>query len=373
MVRPSAFEGWRRARSGGCATSAAERPGRAPGLRRLCSGRNRPSLDRRLLRPDAMNTSAASIRVPHAQAGDGLGPGAEPMGYGPLVAAALVRSFEKLSGFARRLTGSADHAADLVQATCLRALERAHTLRNDLHVEGWIFRIMRNLHTDQMRNPLADLTRLEEEPVWSPEVTATWRQVDDEEIERTVSRLPHHLGAVWRLIHEQRLDQAEVAGRLGIRRATVATRIFRARVAMRKLLEETPRKAEESDQVLSGPSVRTGAAGFEHDERSQGGGSSLGRGKISRRQTSRRGSSGGFGGWPSEVKRSVCRPGGTCRRRDSRVRAREMARVSARRSPSMRRWAGRLAAVMKLASSTTVRLRWRVFAMVSVAVGSAQR
>lgn len=123
-----------------------------------------------------------------------------------------------------------------MQATCVRAIERAHTLHNDLNLQAWLIRIMRNLHFDQLRDPVTSWGPSEVEPPWKPEPLPPWRRVLDDDIERLVPRLPPRLRAVWQLVHEHKLNQGEIADRLGIPRGTVATRIFRARMMMRKLL-----------------------------------------------------------------------------------------------------------------------------------------
>ena len=159
---------------------------------------------------------------------------------GPQVAqvrAAIVAAFPRLKLLARNLTRAPDQAADLVQATCVRALERARTLQHGYNVQAWLFRIMRNLHVDELRSSFFNAARLDDEPPWRPEPVAAWRLVHDEQIERMVPHLPAHLRSVWQLVHEQQLDQSEIADRLGIQRATVASRIFRARSAMRQMLD----------------------------------------------------------------------------------------------------------------------------------------
>ena len=120
---------------------------------------------------------------------------------------------------------------------------------------------MRNLHFDQLRSPYFRTGSADEEPPWKPESVPAWRLVDDEDLNHIVSRLPAHLLSVWRLVHDHQLDQTEIASRLGIRRATVASRIFRARAAVRRMLEGSITSARGETTEPGNPPAPTPGAG----------------------------------------------------------------------------------------------------------------
>ena len=67
------------------------------------------------------------------------------------VKGALLASLPRLRAFTRALAGSASDGDDLLQATCERALERAHQAGQGGTMQGWIFRIAHNLHLDRLR------------------------------------------------------------------------------------------------------------------------------------------------------------------------------------------------------------------------------
>jgi RNA polymerase sigma-70 factor, ECF subfamily len=153
--------------------------------------------------------------------------------------AQLIASLPRLTQLARSLTTRAADAEDLVQATCLRALERGPTLRQGANVVGWLARVMRNLHIDQARSPARRATALPTDNELAgrlPERMPLWRQVADEDVERLVPSLSPQLQAVWQLHHRHGLDQSQIAARLRIPRATVATRVYRARAVLRERL-----------------------------------------------------------------------------------------------------------------------------------------
>jgi RNA polymerase sigma-70 factor (ECF subfamily) len=150
----------------------------------------------------------------------------------------IVAALPKLGRLAYVLTRNAEDAADLLQATCLRALERASTLTNHDNIPGWLKCLMRNLHVDELRRPgqpsRQRLTPLDEIPEQPPEPLPLWRLVEDEDVNEVLPTLPSDLRATWDLHHRGDLDQKEIAARLQIARPTVATRIFRARAALKE-------------------------------------------------------------------------------------------------------------------------------------------
>jgi RNA polymerase sigma-70 factor, ECF subfamily len=150
---------------------------------------------------------------------------------------ALVASLGTLRQLALKLTRSQSDAEDLLQATCLRALESASRLRDHSNLGGWLVRVMRNLQIDASRSSRPTLPLTDRHvAAFAPEGVALWRQVDDEEVERLLPGLSPQLRVVWELHHVDGLDQNEIAARLGIPRTTVATRVFRARLALRAAL-----------------------------------------------------------------------------------------------------------------------------------------
>lgn len=150
----------------------------------------------------------------------------------------LMASLGNLRQLALRLTRSPSDADDLLQATCLRALESAARLRDHSNLAGWLARVMRNLQIDQSRSRARRTVPLTDRFVvaCAPEGIAVWRRVDDEEVQRLLPQLSPQLRVVWELHHVGGLDQNAIAERLGIPRTTVATRMFRARLALRTAL-----------------------------------------------------------------------------------------------------------------------------------------
>ena len=74
---------------------------------------------------------------------------------------------DRLSGFARRRTGSIGDAEDVVQDACMRAWGAFDELRDETRVRAWLYRIVRTVLSDSLkkegrRRQLVSITRLEE-------------------------------------------------------------------------------------------------------------------------------------------------------------------------------------------------------------------
>jgi len=154
--------------------------------------------------------------------------------------AALVTCLPLLRRTARRLAASRAEAADLVQETALRALEKSDhfvaAAPGDMY--RWLITILRHLHYDRCRRQrLERLTGEIAVPVEDMDtVMPAWRTVNEDLVDAAIDRLPRHLREPYLLFSVRKLPYAVIAARLGISQSTVGTRIFRAREHLRDLL-----------------------------------------------------------------------------------------------------------------------------------------
>lgn len=144
-----------------------------------------------------------------------------------------------LSRFAARMTPVPADAADLVQGTTVRALEKqrlfAGTAPSDLR--RWLYRMMVNLHCDHVRRRGREVAggRIDEIPA-SFEPAPFWTTIDDAEVNAAVARLQPRLRAAYQLYALDRCSYASISTRLRIPVRTVASRIHRARSRLRETL-----------------------------------------------------------------------------------------------------------------------------------------
>jgi RNA polymerase sigma-70 factor (ECF subfamily) len=195
-----------------------------------------------------------SLRVSpyHDAPADALGPAAGPDDARQAPLAAVDRAFSEqvlphrsaLCAAARVLCGgNGDEASDLVQDTFERALRRFDAERAHTCVRAWLFTIAHNLFIDRCRRrrrvPMAPLESIPEPPCPEPEAEdppPAWTGVSSDQLDAAVARLDEDFRVAFTMFEVEGADYTEIARRLGISKATVGTRLHRARRRLRALL-----------------------------------------------------------------------------------------------------------------------------------------
>jgi RNA polymerase sigma-70 factor (ECF subfamily) len=147
---------------------------------------------------------------------------------------------EQLYNTAKRMTGDAQEAEDLVQETYQRAFQAWRQLKDPARCRAWLYQIMRRLFIDAYRRKRATPELIVIEggsetddpllaiPVGSFEEEAI-RRLSAEEIRRALSVLPEELRTALLLHSLEGFTYPEIAEILGCPVSTVRTRIARAR------------------------------------------------------------------------------------------------------------------------------------------------
>jgi RNA polymerase sigma-70 factor (ECF subfamily) len=161
---------------------------------------------------------------------------------------ALAAHLDALYATALRLTRDPSLAEDLLQDAVLRAYRNFRDLRSRERFRSWLFTILVNTAKNQARDasrrvPFVDidLDTLLEDPLLadggaaSPE-SILLRECLPEDLEAGLEALPEPLLRVLWLADVEEFTIAEVAGILGIPTGTAASRLHRARRAMREHL-----------------------------------------------------------------------------------------------------------------------------------------
>jgi len=153
-------------------------------------------------------------------------------------AALAVEQFDALYGLARRLSGDASRAEDLVQETYLRALRARESFRlEEYGIRPWLMRILHNLHvtgaTRESRQPMAiEEEALQRVPDRAPQRQETRTLATDEmdqELVWAIDTLPESYRAVLLLWAVEEKSYAEIAEALSLPVGTVMSRLHRAR------------------------------------------------------------------------------------------------------------------------------------------------
>jgi len=141
---------------------------------------------------------------------------------------------------ARAIVGNQFDAEDVVQTSCLRALEHRDRLKTHDNLRGWLNTIMRHSVVDLWRqqNRMVPLERVAEPATDEPAPPSAWSAFETRDVLEALTKCSPALRSVYELQVLQGLSGQETARRLGISVSTVATRVFRARNRLRQILTD---------------------------------------------------------------------------------------------------------------------------------------
>jgi RNA polymerase sigma-70 factor (ECF subfamily) len=159
---------------------------------------------------------------------------------GGSVMAEAVREYEPvLVSTARRLCGSHADADDLVHDTYERALRAWDRYTDRGNLKSWLMAIMHNLFIDRCRKgkrePRTDAVEDHEVATPEPIEPPAWANVTPAQVARALEELGGEFRAVYEL-HAAGKSYDEIAATLSIAKATVGTRLLRARKKLKQAL-----------------------------------------------------------------------------------------------------------------------------------------
>lgn len=169
--------------------------------------------------------------------------GGQPRDRVDLVRQLLEMYLPQVYRFALQLSGNEHDAADIAQATMLRAWRKRHKLREPKAAKVWLFKIAANLYRDQQRraqhraHPRETLTA---EPASSnPTVERALSQSEAvQQVLQQMQLLPPRQQQVLHLHAFEQCTHNEIAGILGISIPAVKSNLSHARRALRQSLSE---------------------------------------------------------------------------------------------------------------------------------------
>jgi RNA polymerase sigma-70 factor (ECF subfamily) len=158
----------------------------------------------------------------------------------PNLSAELVTLLPRLRRFARALTRDRHDADDLVQVALERALARAHQLRPDAALAGWVFGILRHAWIDELR------ARARSERVFAPEESGQnvgdagqGAQAERLSVQDAMGRLPQDQRLAVALVLIEGFSYKEAAHVMDVPIGTLTSRLARAREALQAMLGES--------------------------------------------------------------------------------------------------------------------------------------
>lgn len=163
--------------------------------------------------------------------------GAGDVGY---VRRMLVEYVPVLREVARGLCRDDAKVDDLVQDVLERALRSVDAIDLERNPRGWMVTILHNLHIDRCRQQARQGLHISCDGVAiaTPEAAAepVWSSLTAEDVERAAKQIPAELREVYVMFAFEGRSYVEISAALGIPKATVGTRVLRARAHLRKLL-----------------------------------------------------------------------------------------------------------------------------------------
>lgn len=154
----------------------------------------------------------------------------------------VLRRYEAgLVRFATRMLGNRDAAADAVAESFVRAYRHLASCRDPSRLRTWLYRIVANRCKSHLaRRPVADLPLDEAPPVADPvDNEATLERSEQLAlVERALAELSPEKREAFVLKHVEGLSYEEMAAVTGERIPTLKMRVYRAREALLKALED---------------------------------------------------------------------------------------------------------------------------------------
>ena len=184
-----------------------------------------------------------------------------------------------LYGYAAVLSRNRTEAEDLVQETCLRAIRTMQRLRPDSNVKSWLFKILRNIWFNQLRQwrTAPEIVELDSDGTGPNKAADTAKDphatyvsnIEQEQVRTAIQQLSIEFREIIILREYEDLSYQEIATVLECPVGTVMSRLARARSKLRDLLspnlfspiplartkERVTTGAEETRNVRSGPSA----------------------------------------------------------------------------------------------------------------------
>lgn len=160
------------------------------------------------------------------------------------------RHQDSLTRYAIRMTGDSDVAADLVQATFVKAYTRLARCRKPERFGSWIFQIVANACRDHFRREKRRrAVRLDDDDDDAPgvQLESSLDPAGDLEraelrdrLERAISRLPPDQREAFLLKHVELRSYDEMTEMLNASTSALKMRVHRAREALKADLQEVP-------------------------------------------------------------------------------------------------------------------------------------
>lgn len=160
----------------------------------------------------------------------------EAQGWFDAVTAAHLPVLRARAGQLCRGHGDPD---DIVQDALMRAFLARHQMKDPERARGWLLTIVTNTFLDSLRRRRTrpgEVALDADPPEPEREDEAVWAALDLDDVRTAVNFLPDDVRDTYRMFALDGRNYTHIANALGVPKATVGTRILRARKRLRQLL-----------------------------------------------------------------------------------------------------------------------------------------
>lgn len=165
------------------------------------------------------------------------------------IAAGLARHLPRLWRYGLVVSGNRDVAQDLVQATCVRALERSHQFSPGSRLDRWLFSILRSIWLNEVRS-----RRIRQGHGFVDAETALTVDLRDElqtnilaaQVLKEVEALPEAQREAVFVVYVEGLKYREAAELLQVPIGTIMSRLAAARATLGRLKLEGAKGSSKS-------------------------------------------------------------------------------------------------------------------------------
>ncbi|HIC79887.1 MAG TPA: RNA polymerase sigma factor [Kiloniellaceae bacterium] len=156
----------------------------------------------------------------------------------------MVALVPRLRRFAYAITGSQDEGEDLVQAACVKALDRLDQFKPGTRLDSWMFRIVQTTWIDRVRSrgrrgESGDPDALERVSDHGIGARAAEDRLTLQRVRAAMAELPEDQRAVLALVAIEGYSYKAAAEALETPLGTVMSRLARARSKLLPLLKES--------------------------------------------------------------------------------------------------------------------------------------
>ena len=169
------------------------------------------------------------------------------------VRSGLEAQLARLWRYALTLSGARDVADDLVQATCLRAIERAHQFQSGSRLDRWLFSILRSIWFNEIRSRkirIGEGTVDASEALTFDGAHQMETNISAAQVLKALGRLPQAQREAVLLVYAEGYSYREAAELFGVPIGTIMSRLAAAWLA---LAAEPPHPGKETSERKTTP------------------------------------------------------------------------------------------------------------------------